>query len=439
MFFRGFFFFSILAFLDPLPVAAQAEDLLTLEKCIELTLANNQEIAGGNYGVQAAEAQLSEAQANFWPVIDYQYRAAPVPQNVDTALQSFFGGDITMFNSVSLGIGVPLTGFGQLKKAQELARTGVAAAQQKRQKTAADRVLDVKKLYYGIQLGYEAENIIADALKKIDQKIRDDEKKELPEISPIDMAQLKLFRLELLKREQEVFNNTKLAEQGLRIQIGLPDTSPVRLASYRLAPQAADLSSMEKYFGEKLPQQNDAKLAELGVEAKRQMYELEKSKLRPRLGVGAFLETGKTVSAIQGLNSPDDFNDPFNYARAGLGLQLEGRFDFHGASSKIRRAEAEYYKANIERNIAVRGLDLKAQKAFLQAQKAKNDVARATEGKKLARQMTFLSKSNLDLGVGDSKSYADALKTYLQCKGDYVQAVFHYNVALAELEQVSAR
>ena len=87
----------------------------------------------------------------------------------------------------------------------------------------------------------------------------------------------------------------------------------------------------------------------------------------------------------------------------------------------------------------MRGLDLKAQRAFLQAQKAKLDMGRASEGQKLARQMAFLSKSNLDLGVGDNKTYADALKTLLLCKGDYVQSVFNYNIALAELEQISAR
>ena len=53
----------------------------------------------------------------------------------------------------------------------------------------------------------------------------------------------------------------------------------------------------------------------------------------------------------------------------------------------------------------------------------------------MARQMTFLSKMNLDMGIGSNDKYADALKLSLLTRGQYFKAVFDFNIALGEVER----
>jgi len=56
---------------------------------------------------------------------------------------------------------------------------------------------------------------------------------------------------------------------------------------------------------------------------------------------------------------------------------------------------------------------------------------------KLARQFVFLTKTNIDIGVGDKKDYSDALQAYLVSRGRYLESVYNYNIAVAVLEQRS--
>ena len=131
--FIGLFTAIVLALPASLAWSSQTR-VLSLEDCIELALSQNQKAKSAQLGVQAANYQLDEARANFWPVLEYQYRTAPVPTQLDRALASFFEGNVTMFNAIHLGVGIPISGFGQLKTAQDLARSGIAAARQRERK-----------------------------------------------------------------------------------------------------------------------------------------------------------------------------------------------------------------------------------------------------------------------------------------------------------------
>ena len=53
--------------------------------------------------------------------------------------------------------------------------------------------------------------------------------------------------------------------------------------------------------------------------------------------------------------------------------------------------------------------------------------------------MMFLSKTNLDIGVGEEQQYTDALQLVLLTRGEYYKTVFDYNIALAKLEEKIGR
>jgi hypothetical protein len=157
--------------------------------------------------------------------------------------------------------------------------------------------------------------------------------------------------------------------------------------------------------------------------------------LLPTAGLGFFADIGRAVGEIRGLVDTDDFNNPFNYSRAGLGFQFSGTLDFHGAVAKIRKAKAEYYKASYERLIARRGLSLEMKQAYLDTQRKRKEVSRAKKSESMAQQMVFLSKMNSDMGIGDDKDYAEAVKLLLVNRGQYFKTVFDFNMALANLEK----
>jgi outer membrane protein TolC len=78
-------------------------------------------------------------------------------------------------------------------------------------------------------------------------------------------------------------------------------------------------------------------------------------------------------------------------------------------------------------------LDLR--EAYVGLQQNGRNVENAREAMQTARQYVFLTKSNIDIGLGEKKDYSDALQAYLLSQGRYLEAIMKFNMAVATLEQ----
>ena len=217
--------------------------------------------------------------------------------------------------------------------------------------------------------------------------------------------------------------------------MGLSSGTVFTVYSRKLRPVEASLKPFEDYLTAAMAKRPDVKLLATGMDVKRNQYLLEKRKLFPDVGVGAFFEVGRTATDIKGVTATDDFNDPFNFTRAGVGLQLSGRFDFHGSSAKIQKSRSEYYKLNLEQMIAKEGIKLDVFDSYLKARTAESNLKRARDAESAARQLLFLTQSNYDIGIGEQKDIVEALQMVLLTRGRYFESVFDYNSALAVLDE----
>ena len=413
--------------------------ILSMEDCVKLALENNEKLKGMGLAIQAAENQRKEANAAFWPIFEYEYRVAPVPTDATRAFDSFFEGQLAFFNSIRFKTIVPLFASGQMRTAEKLANGGVIAANENKIKEQEDVTYQVTQLYYGILLASELDSLLLDSIKKIDTKLKEEEAKETPDYSPIELLKLKVFKIDLEKRLAETNQNRDLAKEGLKIQIGAGPEDEIELISKSLKPEVVNLASMEEYLNASLEHRPEFNLLNIGVETKKMQYKLEKMKLGPKAGAAFFIDVGRTHREIKNLGMKDDYNDPFNYSRAGVGIQISGTLDFHGALARIKKTKAEYFKAVWDKEIASKGLQLELKKSFLIAKNDKENVTRAKKAESLAHQMLFLSKSNFDIGIGEKNDYTEALQLVLVTRGQYYKAVFDYNVALADLQQKVGR
>ncbi|MBI4365633.1 MAG: TolC family protein [Deltaproteobacteria bacterium] len=412
----------------------------SLAQCLRRALAQNVKLRGHEFAVRAAEAQLTEAQAGGWPIFEYEAQTAPIPGDAGAPVRSFFRGDVSWHARGKVNVAVPLYTFGKLSVAQALARQGIAGAQGQQAQEQASLVVKVHQLYYGIQFADEMERLLRDAIARIDEKLAGDE--VAPEVeeegkaktSPITRLRLKVFRAELAKRVVEARMKRELAREGLRIQMGLPAGSMVRLASSRLTPARRALAPLAAYQTGAVTDRAEARLVEIGVEAKRLQLALERKKAYPDVGIGGFFELGRSVPEVQNVTG-DNFTNPFHFTRAGLGVQLRGKFDPHGQRARVTKVESEYLKASVERGLAKEGMQLEVREAYLKARAAWDQLRRVGETQRLANQLTFLTKSNVELGIGDEEEYADALQLQLLTQGQYYEAIFQFNSAIAELEQ----
>ena len=438
-----FFIFSgALFFIHPSSSFAQKSEpssglRLSLQDCLKIALQNNARIAVRDYAIEAAQWRHEETNIRFYPMVEVSNRSAPVPKNAQQAAQSFFEGDVTYLNASKIAVGLPVYGFGQLAVAQELTEKGVEAAHAEKEKDEIKIQSEVKQLYYAILLGGDLSDIAQDAINKINNQLKKEE--ETHAHSPYEILKLKVFKLDLEKRFEEAQNKLAFAKHALGIQLGLAEGKNIELTEHDLTLQPYDFKTIEDYLPAAAESRPEANLASLGVEAKRLEYELEKKKLFPKIGVGGFFEIARTAEHVNNVGPTDAFTNPFNYTRAGVGLEIKGQFDIHGSSAKIHRLDSEYQKAAMEKSLAGQGISLEVEETFHEAQRLKTNVAKAEEKEKMAHQMMFLSKSNLDIGVGTEQEYTDSLQLYLLSQGEYLKTVFDYNVALAKLEEKVGR
>lgn len=435
----------------PVKVVPQADMSLSLESCVAIALANNGLISGYDYAIDAAMAKVSQAKAGGKPVFEYEYNTAPVPNDLNDSVLNFLKGDVSWLHRVKIGVGIPIYTFGKLETAENLAHQGVRAEEIKKDKERVKVVSRVRQLYYGVQFAdalldllHNADNRIEKELAKTNRDIGDTEEERATgdeendsTLSPIERIKLKLFKYDLEKRIFEADRRKEVAVDALRIQLGLQPGAKITMKDKDLKMIEGRLPTLSEYQEMMMANRQDLQLIATGIEAKNLELKLEEKKLLPDFGAGAFFEVGRTTSPIQNVTATDDFSDPFNFTRAGIGLRLKGKLDFHNVHFRTEQIRSEYLKATIEGEMAKEGLKLELKEAYLKARDAHDQVSRAEEAQTDARAMLFLSKSNLDLGIGEKDDYTDALQAVLLTKGRYLESIFNYNVAMVELEEKS--
>ncbi len=410
--------------------------VLNLKECLDRALRFNRELEVADSAIKTAEEKKDEVRKIGYPILDYEYNIGPAPKDVSNAVESFFSGDLTVFNKLRVGVGVPLQTFGKVKTGKQLAGLGIEAEKEKKVQKKSEIALKVHQLYYGILLAREIRRLLNSANKEL---IKEIEKREAREgQDPSQLLKLKLFQAELERRIQESEKRELMAREALRVLVDVDPRVRFDIPAERLWPIEKKLPSFEKLKGEAIGERSELKQLEIGYQVRQKQVSLEKRLPTPNLGLGAFFEMGRTPG-VTGLTATDDFTDPLNFTRAGVGLRLTGQFDFHGAAAKIRQAKSELYKTGIQRDLAQEGVLLEVKESYLDAQIAEQEIGRAEEAGKLSRQLLFLTQSNYDIGLAESKDLVDGLQSFLETRGKYFEAVFNYNVAVAKLYQKAGR
>ncbi len=100
-----------------------------------------------------------------------------------------------------------------------------------------------------------------------------------------------------------------------------------------------------------------------------------------------------------------------------------------------RNERADVLKAIADKRSKYRLLEIDLKNAYLDLKQKELLVWRSEKEKKSARQIVFLTKSNLDIGLGEKKDYLEALQSYLLIQAAVYENVYNYNIAVATVKQ----
>ncbi len=403
-----------------------------IEECITQVLRNNEELKSLRYDVYGSIARKIEATKRYVPVVKYKYRVAPVPQDLNNPTESFFSGDISIFNSIKIEAGVPISMFGRLEISKELADIGIDASKLMQQRKADEIVLDVYKLYYGIVLAREGKALAQKGLDAIGEKIEELEKEET--VDQIEILKLKAILYQVDKKLDEANKKETVALAMLKYHTGLEDDVDFDIKDRALTRVNFSYGTFEEMIQQSKDTRPEFKLLTHQVNAKNKQVKLEQREYYPELVAGTFVEYG-TSPGIIGDETETSFTNPFNYMKAGVGVELSSELDFRKIKSKVNVAKAEHLKAIADKRSKYRLLEIDLKNAYLDLKQKELLVWRSEKEKKSARQIVFLTKSNLDIGLGEKKDYLEALQSYLLIQAAVYENVYNYNIAVATVKQ----
>ncbi len=254
-------------------IAKVGREPLNLDDCLLVALANNRIVPATELSVQIAEAQLRQALSFYWPQItgsaiysilkedpdvvvpeiDSDVTISglgPVPLNLNVTLpeQQYSLMDRENFSASILAMYPVFTG-GKRPAVVRQARFGVEMAKHQVRRTELKVVDDVKRTYYGLVFAGELQEIIGEALTRMEVTMQLTERLYQGgslTVKKTDYLRTKVFVEALRSVLAVVDSNEELAKSALVNLMGLPWETDLAIAAEELPfePYAADLTQL---------------------------------------------------------------------------------------------------------------------------------------------------------------------------------------------------
>jgi len=419
------------------PAAAQQE--VTLSQVLDAAIKNNPGIAASQSDVEAAKAQVLQAQAGYLPQVSGQagydrrwsessrYSSLGDASGGSAAVgdQSSSGGSRSGqydYYKAQLSLSQYLYDFGKTSGRVEASRSNLAASQKGLAVTLSDLVRSVKNAYYEVLKKRHLVGVNEESLKVQQQHLDQARAFHQAGIRPkIDVTkgevELSKTRLQLIQARYALRTSKVDLEKLLG---GPPVVGPYRLAEMPLRPPMPQkLKPLVQLALARRPE-----LAQLNAQLMASQAQLDAAQ-------GGYWPS---LNAEGGYNWADtDFPLDSSW-QAGLVLQWD---IFTGLSTKGKVDEARAGIAKLKAQIKGQELAVNQEVSqnYLNLHEAGESIDTAALGLKQAEENLALARGRYRTGVGNAIEFSDAEVLATQAKSTLVQANYSYLQALAELER----
>jgi outer membrane protein TolC len=429
---------------------AQTPQVLGLEQLIHLALENSPELKQATQSIAAAISDVDQARAARWAQVDVTAVAGIVGNakkplvvvstqpEADGSLRGRIEEDNSNgygpFGRLEFTISQPLYTFGKIAHRQEAATETVAAQRVAKEKTRGEVILKVKQLYFALilaQQGQEAaanvEAFVADARQRIKRLLAAGS----PNVDDGDLYRLEAYAAETKRFKGRAQSGSALTYFTLKQVIGLTPQQEFVLDTRELPRDTRALGEQQEYIQQAMRLRPEFEQLDKGLEARHSLVEAAKADLYPSLfatAIGSF-------AGAPGRERLDELSvgDDFNHTRAGLVLGARWHFDLGILQGKIRRAQADYQRLVHTKELATMNIPIEVVKFYQEAQENLTAFQALEQAVTASRKWVVVAFSNFDIGLGQARDIFMAIERYGKNRGDYLEALLKYHLALANL------
>ncbi len=413
------------------PAYAQNDQALSLKQCIDIALHQQPSIRASISLTEVNRKILVQARSAWYPWISAQggytretnnyvfppafshiFPSGAIPPESNTSYDYY---------TASIGFNWLLTNFGQRLYAIRAQQQAVKSSQYDEQTTKSDVIFDVTQGYYGVLAGQHLSEV-ADKVLEESRKHLEQAKGffEVGRVSRIDVATAETDYANAQLNMITAKNNVELAMVNLLNAMGVKDTDTVTIldtmtpTTYEIDFAAAIKNAMD----------NRSELKSLNA-TDQSIKESEKSTIASNLP--SIIGTGGYNWA--GYRTPMTWNWAI-----GVGVQFP---IFSGFNTYGQYGALKARQHNIEAQIDVlkQGIILQVKQAGLNLQQAKDSIIASKKAMDSAQLNLELAEERYTTGAGSIIELTDAETLFASTSAAYIQTIYQYNIALAQLER----
>ena len=408
---------------------AFAEEILTLERCIDLATANNQDLKIAQKRILESKGRKQETFGNFLPMLSASGSYTRLKES--PRMSVLFGGMEQTFElgpdysySTQLTLRQPLFAWWKIYHKDEQARLNYRRVDEEYKEVKNSLIFDVKRAFYNLLLARQFVIIAEEAVDVTDSHYKTTRAlyKE-GRVSDYDVSRAKVQLVNNQTRLIKTRNNLKLAREELSLLLN------------------TKLEEDWKVEGDFPREKREVSLQDALDKALRERSEIRQLMIQERVGK-------VSIKLARAENRPNldflanyQYTNPF-YNREEWGetwnVILSLNFPlFSGLSDlgRVNQAKAGLEQVKILRNQVEERIKLEVRKAIFDMEEARERIEAQEENVELARKNLGIAEERYRQGLMSEIELRDAQLSLTQADTDYFQALYDYNVAGAFLDR----
>lgn len=424
--------FSCLALFSTL----KAQEIWTLEKCVEYALTNNIQVKQQLLQVKSQQASLQQDKLSLLPSLNggasHGYNFG---QTVDRYTNEF-ATDRVQTDNFYLGSTVTLfEGFNKLNQIKQR-KSDLEATLYDTDKFMDDIALSIATAY--LQILYYSELVKTTEMQLEATQMQSDRLKKMVDAGAVAQGDYYTLEAQRAAENSQVVNarnNLDISYLTLVQMLDMPGTEgfEVEFPDLEMDQQSALANTAEQIYGFALETQPGIKSAESRVRSSEIGLSMAQGGQSPSLQLQGSLGTGfsgankifDTVSfAYNTKPFADQIKDNFNRS---ISLNLNVPI-FNGWSTRTAISKAKINVENQKYNLELTKLDLRKtiQQAYADAKAALNSYEASVIGVNAARESFRYAESKFSVGSINSVDYNNAKKDLQKAESDQINAKYEF-------------
>lgn len=427
-----------------LPLSMYGQEAMTLEKCREMALDNNKQIAIAEQNKEKASSTVKAYRANFLPKISATGLAyytnmdndinvkiddinlfnpndlgGIVPPTLMPVLNEFstisipdMNFNVNLNNSYMAGVKLeqPIYSGGKITSAYKMSKIGNDVASLNRHLTEAEVIQQTDEAYWiyvkTLELQKSAEKF-KEVVTELHRVVENAQVAGMKSQNDVMKVQVKLNEAEL--QLLQATNGVRLARMNLCHMIGLPLLSDIIVAesfddTLIAIDRNANIKSRPEYA-----------MLNKQVELKQQEKNLVRSDFLPNVGV---MGSYNYMYGLKLNDNPIMDNGSFS-AVVSVSIPL---FHWGEGANKVRAAKTDKKMAEIQRDEAAEKMQLELMQTLNRYEESALEVVLTTQSLKQAEENLKISRNHYEAGMETLADYLEAQTVWQKASSDLINA-----------------